>query len=151
VTDPRLGDVRAAHSLKTRSSEGLFSSRTDLNQVLPLFLITARAEVIRTTADAVEMEGARSHGKVMEADAESSEVHCLNLSFEKIFSLAMRQFEINCCLGSVWLRSSSRRSGHRKAMRSPLRRARIPFSTVARPASTKASVHEIHYWAMIFL
>ena len=101
MTNPRLRDARAADSLKTRSSEGFFSSRTDLNQVLPLFLVTARAKVIRTTSDAVEMEGARGHGKVMEADAEGSEVYRLYLAFEKIFSLAVRQFEVDVCLDST--------------------------------------------------
>jgi len=46
VTDPWLRNACAARGLKASSGQRLFGSGVDLNQVLPLFLITVRAEVI---------------------------------------------------------------------------------------------------------
>jgi hypothetical protein len=79
----------------------LLSGRTDLDKMLPLLLITARAEVVWATAHAVEMERARGHSKVVEANAKCGKVRGLNLAFEEIVSLAAWQFEVNVRLGPM--------------------------------------------------
>ena len=64
--------------------------------MLPLLLISSRAEIVRATAHAVEVEWAGSDGEVMQADAEGSKVRGLNLAFEEGFSLAVGQFNSKC-------------------------------------------------------
>ena len=66
-----------------------------------LLLISSRAEIVRATSHAVEVERTGGNGEVMQADAESGKVRGLYLAVKECFSLAAGQFNINVRLDSM--------------------------------------------------
>ena len=101
MPDPRFCYPRVARCLKSGHCQSLFGDGADLGKMLPLLLVSSRAQIVRATSDAVEVERARGYSKVMEADAESSKVHGLNLAFKKCSSMAAGQFKVNVRLDSL--------------------------------------------------
>jgi len=89
--------------MKPGCVQRLLGGSADLNKMLPLLLISSRAEIVRASAHAVEVERAGSDGEVMQADAESGKVCGLNFAVKECFSLAAGQFNINVRLDSLEL------------------------------------------------
>ena len=69
--------------------------------MLALLLVSARAEIVRATSNAVEVERTRGDGKVVQADAKGGKVRRLNLAFKEGLSLAATQFKVDVCLDAT--------------------------------------------------
>src|SRR5690606_1125051 len=96
VVQPRLGDVclTLLHFLPG-PCQCLFCIGLNLQQMPSLCGIPFCPQVVRATAQTVEVIAARLNGEVVNTDAHRREMHSLNLRFQELIALCQWQFLIH--------------------------------------------------------